>query len=51
MSIEATKLVSLVSIVGGADVGIIGHHEVILSHLVLHLGDNWARVALGNLGQ
>jgi len=51
VSVEAAKLVSLVPIVGRADVCIIGYDEVILSHLVLHLGDNWARVALGNLGQ
>lgn len=51
MSVEATKLISLVPIVGGADVGIIGDHKVVLSHLVLHLRDYGARILLGNLGK
>lgn len=51
VSIEASKLISLIPIVCGADMGIIGDHKVVLSYLVLHLIDYWARVSLGNLRQ
>ena len=37
MGEEAAELVSFIPIVGGSDVGIIGHDIVVLSHLVLHL--------------
>jgi hypothetical protein len=51
MSVEATKLISLVSVVGGANVGVIGDHKVVLSHLVLHLRNYGTGILLGDLGQ
>jgi len=51
VSVEATKLISLVSIVGGANVGVIGDHKVVLSHLVLHLRNYGTGILLGDLGQ
>jgi hypothetical protein len=51
VSVEAAKLVSLVPIVGRADVCIIGYDEVILSHLVLHLRNYGTGILLGDLGQ
>mgnify|MGYP006999134069 CR=1 FL=1 len=51
MCIESAKCISLIAIVCGADVSVICHHEVILSHLILNLRDYWARVLFGNLWQ
>ena len=51
MCVEATELVPLVPVVGRANVGIIGNHEVVLSNLVLHLRDYGAGILLGNLRQ
>ncbi len=51
MSVEATKSISLVPIVGGSDVGIIGDHKVILADLVWNLSDQGTMVALRYLGK
>jgi hypothetical protein len=48
---EAAELVSFVPIVGGSDVGIIGHDIVVLSHLVLHLRDYGSVAGFGDLGE
>jgi hypothetical protein len=49
MSVEAAKSVSLEAVVSCADVCVVGHNEVILSNLVLHLRDNWAVIRFGDL--
>lgn len=51
MGEEATKLVSFIPIVGGSDVGIIGHDKVVLSQLVLHLRDDGSVAGFGDLGE
>jgi hypothetical protein len=48
---EAAELVSFIPIVGGSDVGIIGHDKVILSQLVLHLRDNGSVAGFGDFGE
>ena len=51
MCIESAECISLIAIVSGADVSVICHDEVIPSHLILYLRDDWAGVLFGNLGQ
>ena len=51
VSVESSESVSLISIISGADVRVIRDDEVILSHLILYLIDDWAWVSLGHLGQ
>lgn len=51
VSVEAAKGVPLETVVGRANVGVIGHHEVVAAHLVHHLRDHGAVVCLGEPGQ
>jgi hypothetical protein len=51
VSEEAAELVSLITIVGGTDVSVIGDHEVVLSLLVLQVRDRGSKAILGHLGQ
>ena len=51
MGEEAAELVSFIPIVGGSNVGIIGHDIVVLSHLVLHLRDDRSVAGFGDLGE
>jgi len=47
MSVETAEGISLEAIIGGTNVGIVCHHEVILAHLVSYLGDHRAVVGFG----
>ena len=51
MCVESAQSVSLVAVVCGPDVGVVCHHEVVLSQLVAYLVDCRAIVDLRHLRQ
>jgi hypothetical protein len=51
VSEEATKLVSLISIVSRSDVSIVCHNEMVLSHLVLQMRDSGSVATLRYFGK
>jgi hypothetical protein len=51
VSEEAAKFVSLIAIIGGSDMSIISHDKMVLSQLVLLVGNHWTKAIFGNLGK